>query len=623
MLRDYNAWMLYRFGQFEFDSQTRLLFRAQKRLPLTPKAADLLFVLLEHEGRLLGKDELLRLVWPDSFVEEGSLSKHIFSLRKTLEDQGESAQFIETIPKRGYRFIGSLERTAEEERASAVVVEEMTREHLVIETQDLTSTWYRRPWPVLALVCGLILIIGAVAWSVRSRGRVARPLRSLLVLPFANMGPSENEYFSDGLTEELIAAFSGVQGLRVIPRTTAFQFKGKSGDLRAIGRQLETDAVLDGGVQREGDRLRIRLSLTRVSDGQTIWSRSYDRGIQDVFVTQEEVARGVIHAVFPGEGHSIDVPPPSGTKNLEAQTLYLKGMFMKQKFDTDAALPLLEQATALDPAYAQAWAGQAACRALLGYGYRKYPKDAYPDALKTVQHALALNPRLALPHATLGWINRDYLWDWKTARRELETAIELDPNDGESHHVLSHHWVSLGQFSQALQESHRALECDPLNLSFGSHQVWAEMENANFPRAIEAAKETLRLDPRHIPTSAYLIRAYEESGQIRQAIEVRQRMDWGDPIAEMYAALNTEGPAGYWRSLARHHLETRAKVPFRPVEIAVAYTHAGDHPKALAWLEQAAEERDPFVIYMKVDPAFASLRSDPRFQKIARTIGIP
>src|SRR5689334_1620349 len=251
--------MLYRFGSFAFDSQTRLLFRGQERIPLAPKAADLLFVLLEHENQLLSKDELLRLVWPGAFVEEGSLSKHIFLLRKTL------GEVIETVPKRGYRFIGPVEHPAES-NGTQVTVEEGTSQRIVIVEEEgptpSSGDRTRRRVAVVALLA--TLVAGSLAWAIWARRTADPELRSLLVLPFANVGgKADNEYFSDGLAEELIAAFSGVKGLRVIPRTTAFQFKGKSGDLRAIGRQLDAEAVLDGGVQREGNLLRVRLALTR------------------------------------------------------------------------------------------------------------------------------------------------------------------------------------------------------------------------------------------------------------------------------------------------------------------------------------------------------------------------
>ena len=304
--------LTYRFGPFHFDAQTRLLYRANERISLTPKAADLLFVLLQHERQLLGKEELLRLVWPGTFVEDGSLSKHIFLLRKTLGESGEGAAFIETVPKRGYRFIGPVEHAAESNGADATI-EESTREHIVIvEEGDVALPAGRRKRrTVLVLASLAILLAGALAWAILARRTDEPQLRSLLVLPFANLGQADNEYFSDGLAEELIAAFSGVRGLRVIPRTTAFQFKGKSGDLRAIGRQLDVQAVLDGGVQRDGERLRIRLALTRVSDGHTIWSRSYDRSPQEVFATQDEVANNVIHALFPNNQRAVAVPLPA------------------------------------------------------------------------------------------------------------------------------------------------------------------------------------------------------------------------------------------------------------------------------------------------------------------------
>jgi TolB-like protein/Flp pilus assembly protein TadD len=437
----------------------------------------------------------------------------------------------------------------------------------------------------------------------------------------------ESEYYSDGLTDELIGTFSGVRGLRVVPRTTAFQFKGKSGDVRAIGRQLEADAVLDGGVQRDGDRLRIHLSLTRVSNGETMWSQTYDRRTQDVFAMQEEIARNVAGAIFPREQRRVDVPPPSGTRNPEALNLYLRANFIRQKFFNSSltdALALFQKATDLDPAYAQAWAGQAFCYAELGYGYLRFPKDVFPLAVQATDRALVLNPRLPLAHAIRGYVNLVYLRDWEAAKRELEIAIELDPNDGESHHWMSHYWVSAGRFREANEEARRALQADPLNFSIGAHQVWVELEKGNHAEAIRAADPTLRLDPQHGPTAYYLMRAYEESSQLDKAIDVRRRMAWlNPPVPDLEAALAAQGPAGYWRVVLKENEDRRKKGAAAPVTFAVIYTHLGDRQRALWWLEQAVEERDPWAVYIKVEPAFAELRNDTRFQKIVRSAGIP
>jgi TolB-like protein/DNA-binding winged helix-turn-helix (wHTH) protein/Flp pilus assembly protein TadD len=617
----------YSFGPFSIDSDSRILFRNGERVPVPPKAADVLVALLEREGQLVTKDELLKEVWPDTFVEEGNLARHIFLLRKTLGETPEGASYVETVPKRGYRFIGPVQR--DHSNVVTLTAEERTREHIVIEETETPDPPRRQVGKGRAIIAvGLMIAAGILASLVWARTRTVMPVRSLLVLPFANLSTAaDSEYFSDGLTEELIGAFSAVRGLRVVPRTTAFQFKSKSGDVRAIARQLEADAVLDGGVQRSGDHLRIRLSLTRVSDGSTIWSHAWDRKTQEVFAMQEEIARSVLRAVFPNEQHRIDVPPPSGTRNLEAQNLYLKANFIRQKFFNSSltdALALFQKATDLDPAYAQAWAGQAFCYAEIGYGYQRYPKDVFPLAIQAVDHALALNPRLALAHATRGYISLVYLRDWEAAKRELETAIELDPNDGESRHWMSHYWVSAGRFREAREEARRALECDPMNFSVGSHQAWVELEKGNYAGAIRAAEPTLQLDPQHGPTAFYLMRAYEESGQLDKVIDVRRRMGWPNPpVPDLEAALAAQGPAGYWRLRVERMEANRRKGPVQPFAIAIAYAHLGDHARALTWLEQGVEERDPWAVYIKIEPAFASLRGDARFQQIVRTAGIP
>ncbi|MDQ1472613.1 MAG: hypothetical protein QOJ99_4093 [Bryobacterales bacterium] len=619
--------MLYRFGQFQFDARTRLLYRADERIPLTPKAADLLLVLLQHERQLLGKEELIRLVWPDTFVEDGNLSKHIFFLRKTLEENGESAELIETVPKRGYRFIGPVEHTSGG-KVAEVSIEEGTREHVVIEeTDDAPPPVRPARRPVLVLACLALVLAGGVAWAIWARSLAGPELRSLLVLPFANPGQhAGNEYLSDGLAEELIAAFSSIKELRVIPRTTAFQFKGKSGDLASIGHRLGVEAVLDGSVQSDGGRLRIRLALTRVRDGKTLWSHSYDRTAQDVFETENEVADSVVRALFPNNRRSVDMAPPTGTRNVEAHNLYLKGNFLRQKFFDSSlvdALALFQKAAQLDPSYAQAWAAQAFCYLEIGHGYQRFPRDVFPMAVQAAQRALHLNPRLALAHVSLGYLNLEFIRDRVAAKRELETAISLDPNDGESHHWMSHYWISLGRFREADTEASRGVECDPLNFSIGAHLAFTKYEEGRFAEAIDAAAATLQLDPLHGPTNWYQMRSYEESGELLAAIGVRRHMGWINPSAEeLEAGLRESGAPGFWRVSKESILARRRAHPVRPTEIAWIYAHLGDRERALEWLERAVEERDGWAIYMKVEPPFAAFRSDPRFQRIAATAGL-
>ena len=427
------------------------------------------------------------------------------------------------------------------------------------------------------------------------------------------------------MTHELIVALSAVKGLRVIPRTTAFQFKGRSGDLRAIGRQLDVDAVLDGGVQRDQGRLRIHLALTRVDDGYTVWSRSYDRPAQDVFATEDEVTAEVLRALFPNDRHSIDGLPLVGTKSVEAHNLYLKGNFFQQtQYNNEQALKLYQAASQLDPMYPEAWAGLALCYLELGYGYQRYPKDVLPLAVEAAQRALSLNPRLALSHAILGFLNAMFLRHWDLAKQEFETAISLDPNYGETHHWMSHFWVTQGRFQEAEEESRRALECDPLNFGIVGHQVWVKYVQGRFHEAIHAGEEGLRLGPSHGPINWYRMRAFEESGLFGEVIRARRRLGWNDPpLDALEIGLRQNGPAGYWRLFKESWLRRRDAGPARPFEIAWIYAHLGEREAALKWLAQAVEEGDPWALYMKVEPPLASLRSDPRFIQIAKAAGLP
>ena len=309
---------------------------------------------------------------------------------------------------------------------------------------------------------------------------------------------------------------------------------------------------------------------------------------------------------------------------MDAQNLYLKANFLRQKFSLEEALALFQKAVELDPAYAQGWAGQAFCYAELGYAFIRYPKDVFPLAMQAIQRALELNPRLALAHAVLGHINLTYLRDWSTAKRELEAAMFLDPNDGEAHHWMSQYWVSLGRFEEAEDAARRALQCDQLNFLIGGHQAWVKLAQGRFAKAIQAAENTLQMDRTHVVTSWYLMRAYEETGQFKEAIGVRRRLEWPDPSAdELEAGFRQNGAAGYWLIMKKGALRQRGAGPCPPSTLASISAHLGERQSALNWLEKAVEERDSQSIYMNVEPAFASLRSDPRFQRIAKAAGLP
>ena len=602
---------IYEFGPYRMQVAEKLVLRGSQTLALTPKTFDLLRALVEHPGHVLDKDTLLKLVWPDNFVEEGNLSKGVFLLRQTL---GEG--YIETLPKRGYRFIAEVRTTQDGASVAAASPPAASLKPAP-----------RRYGPIALGMGGLAVVVLAALLLFRAGGRPK--IESVAVLPFTNLGSSsEDDYFSDGLTEELINMLSGIEGLRVVARTTAFQFKGKPADVREIGRRLHVDGVIEGSVRRDKSKMRIAVQLVSARDGYHFWARTFERENEGVFAVQDEIAQAVA-STLARDTRSLPAKHTarSGTRNVEAYNLYLRGEYVRQQVGswTDQAPALFQNAASLDPSFAAAWSGQALVYSQWGYSYHRYPRDVYPQAIDALRRALALDPKLALSHALMGIIHLNYNRDWVSAKRELDTALELDPDDAETHHWLSHYWVSLGDFERAQEESLRAQSCDPLNVTIAAHQVWVLEEAGRYPEAVAAAEQALRLFPTHTGILFFLQVAYERLGKLQDAIATRRRAQFNEPPPDaLERALATEGPSGYWRLRAESEEAQRSqKHPASPVNLARSYTFLGQTDRALDWLGQGVEERDGYIVYMKHEPTFAPMRDNPRFIALVQAAGIP
>jgi TolB-like protein/DNA-binding winged helix-turn-helix (wHTH) protein len=350
---------LYEFGEFRLDTVSRRLLHEDQIVKLTPKVFDLLVVLVESEGRILGKEELLKTVWPDTYVEEGNLTQNISVLRNALAAGGRIADYIDTVPRQGYRFISPVREigsTSEE-----TVTADRTKTRLVVEEETSSLGWR---WGVLF---GLmtVALAGAATWFLTTRPATSPPhpaVNSLVVLPFVNLSPDkDNEYFSDGLTEELINALNRIDGLRVVARTTAFQFKGKAQDIRGIGRQLGVAALLEGSVRKEQNRLRVTAQLSSATDGYHLWSKTYDREFKDVFAIQEEIAEAIRRTVRQTLRRP-ELPTERRIPNPEAYDLYLLGRYHGWRWnpqDLRQATEYFERAIELEPDFAEAYAGLA------------------------------------------------------------------------------------------------------------------------------------------------------------------------------------------------------------------------------------------------------------------------
>jgi TolB-like protein/DNA-binding winged helix-turn-helix (wHTH) protein/Tfp pilus assembly protein PilF len=613
---------LYEFGDFRLDTVSRRLLHGNQIVTLTPKVLDLLAVLVESNGRILDKEELMKAVWPDSYVEEGNLTQNISVLRKTLAAGTALENYIETLPRQGYRFIAPVREIGAEE----IQTVERTRARVVVEEETSGSRWG------VGVLFGLVALILAGAatwfWITHHNGNQPHPaVNSLVVLPFVNLSSDkDNEYFSDGLTEELIDVLTRIDGLRVVARTTAFQFKGKPQDIRNIGQQLGVAAVLEGSVRKEQNHLRVTAHLNSVADGYHFWSETYDRELKDVFAIQEEIAQAIRHTVGQTLGRP-DVQPPAKrhTPNLEAYNLYLQGRYHQTHIvqeSMDKAIALFQQAIERDPEYAAAYAALAYSYAELGYTGQLPPKQAFPKVVSPLHKALALDDSLAEAHMVQGTVSFLFDWDWDAANRELQRAISLNPASSFAHHWYSHYLVAMGRLPESLVESRRALELDPLDLEIISHLVWHYDYSREYDRAIVAAEKSLEIDPNHRPTLTFLVWGLEGAGRFDQAVDVIQKIGSlsAEQIATLRRGVNASSATGYRRALINLNLQGTDPDNYG---LAEHYAHLGDAAHAVDWLDRAYQERHSWLVYLNSDPAFDGIRSDRRFVAVVRKVGLP
>ena len=456
------------------------------------------------------------------------------------------------------------------------------------------------------------------------------PTPAIAVLPFVNMSAEEeNEYFSDGLTEEILNGLARVEGLQVAARTSSFAFKGTDADIREIGRKLGVAHVLEGSVRKAGDRLKITAQLIDVANGYHLWSETYDRELEDIFVVQEEISRAIVGALRPrlvGEGEaSLAV---RATHDVEAYNLYLKGRYhfnLRSVDDALRAVEYFEEAIARDSAFALAYAGLADVYALLPYHRAARPQEILPRAEAAAMRAIELDPTLAEPHSTLGWISFTYKWDWDAAEREFEEALRINPNYTNALHFYSLYLARvLGRHEEAIALATRAQRLDPLApvIHAGAGAVFYHARQ--YDQAVAAHQHALALDSTYSIARGLVAKAYLSAGRPEDAIRELNRVPDGEtvihggPTGRGYA-YNMLGRS----SDARRMLQEATRQNTRPYELAILYSGLGEKDDAFATLERAVKERDPGVVNLKNEPLLDPLRSDPRFARLAARIGLP
>src|SRR5687768_14993721 len=518
----------YEFGRFRLNSAERVLLRDGELVPLTPKVFDILLTLVENRGQVVAKDDLMKRVWPNTFVEEGNLTQNISLLRKALGESPGGVQFIETVPRRGYRFVADTNQSWHEAEAVQISVENSQPPAPVVSIPNTTMSQATIQYggikrtPLYALVAGIVVvsIIGLVYYTSLGNAENPVPINSIAVLPFVDESSDPDaQYINDKIAESLINSLSKLPQLRVVPRSVVANYKGKEIDPRKVGQELNVRAVVTGRMRRHGDIISIQADLIDLENVAQLWGQHYDHKLADVLLVQDDISRDI----FENLRLKLNVDEK---KQLEAYGLYLKGRNAWNKRTGDALLQAIDffnQAIKIDPNNSASYAGLADCYNMLVVYGRLQPKEGFPKAKEAALKALEIDESSAEAHASLAFIHFRWDWDRAATEREFQTAIRLKPAYAPAHQWYSSYLVAVERFDEAIAAAKRTQELEPLSFVASSHLGWIYYLSGRNDEAVEQCKKILELDPSSFPARRYLGLAYEAKGQYDEAIAEFQR----------------------------------------------------------------------------------------------------
>jgi TolB-like protein/DNA-binding winged helix-turn-helix (wHTH) protein/Tfp pilus assembly protein PilF len=635
-----------RFGTYEVSLQSGEVRKAGLRIRVQQQPMKLLEMLLEHPGEVVTREELRSRVWPsESFGDfDQALNIAIGKLRSALGDSAENPRFIETLPKRGYRFIADVsvvDVDARPRRQEPVAGDlPATDPGHKIQDAGLVVAPIRRLWPrrwvvgALALVIIIIISVSILSvWRFRSRTPAPSGIRSIAVLPLDNLsGDASQNYFADGMTDELITDLAQISALRVISRTSVMIYKGARKPLPQIARELNVDAVVEGTVLHSGDQVRITAQLIEASTDKHLWSQTYAGELRDTLALQNRVASAIADQI------RINLTPREQAElrsakavNPEAYQSYLKGRYFWNKRTADglkAALAYFNQAIEEDPKYAQAYSGLADTYALLGdwqYGVMSF-KEALPKAKATAIKALELDSSLSEAHTSLGYSLRAFDWDFDSAGKEFQRAIELNPGYATAHHWNAMNLGLLGRPKEALVEMRKAENLDPLSLIINADLAEFLLLTHSYDESVKQGRKIVEMDSTFAIGHKQLGDAYLLKQMDKEAVaelQVAVRLSGGSPIcvADLARAYVASGQKNEAMKLLSDLKKSSNPSFTNAPHIAMIYASMGDNDQAMHWLEKAYEERfNPSILLRS---GFDPLRSDPRFEELRRRIGLP
>jgi len=628
---------VYEFGPFRLDPAERQLLRNNQTVLLAPKAFDTLLLLVENSGHLLTKDELMKRLWPETFVEEANLAQNISAIRRALDEKNGGAQYIETVPKGGYRFVGKVSvsqpaaPSAEPARQSD---ETPGPQSPSVRSRDLRGR--------VVLGVASVTALAVLAWGIgRLRVRAGEslsPIRSIAILPLLNLSNDpQQEYFVDGMTDELITDLAKIGKLRVISRTSVMSYKGTHKSLGAIAGELNVDAVVEGTVLRAGNRVRVTAQLLRASPERHLWADSYQGDLTDVFSLQDRVARSIAREIrvtlTPEEQARLTSLQPA---DPEAYDAYVRGRHYASQLTPDGfekAILNFGRAIELQPLYAQAYADLAETYCWAAATQSIPVQEGLLKARQAAMKALEMDETLSQAHSSLAWVKYAYEWNFPEAEREFRRSVELNP--GASWPLL---WYGMylaqgNRIEESIAEMKKVQQVDPLSPVVNALALVPLLTGRKYDIAIEGGQKVLEMDRSNGLARWLLTTAYEWKGDFSKAIDLEEETavlygESKEAAAQRFTRLRRAydrlGPKEYWRMNLEQQLSQWKTNPGDPYNHAVFYARVGKNLEAFTWLGKAYQVRSQELIFgLRTEPAFDAMRSDPRYTDLVHRIGFP
>jgi TolB-like protein/DNA-binding winged helix-turn-helix (wHTH) protein/Tfp pilus assembly protein PilF len=628
-----------RFGPFEASFGSRELRKHGVRVRLPGQPFDILAILLEHAGEVVTREELRRRLWrADTFVDfDHGMNNAVKKLRAALGDSADAPRFVETLPRQGYRFIGTVDiEAAKAPKPLVEHIQNASPPNTDEAAPAIPRSRVRRIYVWASLtVLTLAVLVGLSVRTVRDHllGRTnLPPIRALAVLPLENLSSDPaQDFFADGMTEELTTDLGKISALRVISRTSVMQYKGTKKSLSKIGRELGVDAVIEGTVTRSGNHVRITANLIQVSPERHLWAESYDSDLGDILVLKEELAQAIATAI------QLDLTPEERTRlagarpvDPEAYQAYLKGEYFFAKFTHEGrqkALTYFQEAVQKDPNLVLAYVGISNVYQILGNLEFVLPSVAHPQGKLAIAKALEIDTHSGEAHAALAWRLLYYDWDFAASEKEFKYALQLNPNAAATHQGYAKYFAALGRFPESVAEMKRALDLDPLSLNKLSDFCRVLFYARRYDEALTQCNAALEIDPNYGEALFMTGDVYAAMGKNSEAHRLYAKAEtlWGEnpaTIAAMdraFAKSGLWGEAQTWIEWNKKQIEG-GKIP--PIYMALLYSDCGRKDEAFAWLEKAYERRSHYMIFVAVDPAFDLLHADPRFADLLRRIGL-